>query len=271
MPSLRFLLGLVATAAILNPSIAAPAPVTGLTPLENLQEIPQGWHQGRSPPVEQRLRFRIALRQQNAFGFEQHVLAISTPGDPKYGEHMSRDDLKTMLRPSSDASTAVLNWLKAEGVSPDDIEDQGDWVNFYVSTSQAEKIMDTKFYYYTNANNGAERIRTLQYSVPQALHQYIHMIQPTTRFGQIAPQRSHIYQHFELGESKGSSMARYPGSQLNVTFCNTTITPQCLRDLYHVGNFRGTAKNGQSLLSCFEYRIILLTQNRQQDRCVRLP
>ncbi|KAL8862715.1 MAG: hypothetical protein Q9178_001213 [Gyalolechia marmorata] len=250
MRSLRFYQALVALTSIFATSIAAPAPVTELTPLESLGAIPQGWHQESPPPADQRLRFRIALRQENAYEFEQHVLAISTPDDPKYGQHMSREDLKAMLRPSLVASVAILNWLKAEGVPSVDIEDQDDWINFYVRASEANRIMGTKFYYYFNVNSGVKRIRTLQYSVPQVLHQYVHMIQPTTRFGQIAPERSTVIQHFEIGEAKGNSMARYPGNQLNSTFCNTTITPQCLRDLYHIGNFRGTAENGNKIGVC---------------------
>ena len=257
MHLLQLLPALVVIATILTPAIAAPAPVAELAPLESLRAVPQGWHRGSSPPVDQPLRFRIALRQENAFHFEQHVLAISTPDDPKYGQHMSREDLKAMLRPSPDASMAILAWLRAEGLSSASIEDQGDWINFYVSASEANRILDTKFYYYTNANNGVKRIRTLQYSVPQKLHQYIHLIQPTTRFGQVAPQRNTIFQHFEIGESKGS-MARYPGNSLNVTFCNTTITPQCLRDLYSIGNFRGTAKNGEAVFPVFvEYSSLI--------------
>ncbi|KAL8999536.1 MAG: hypothetical protein Q9169_001624 [Polycauliona sp. 2 TL-2023] len=248
---MHLLQGLVAIATIFSSSIAAPspAPLAVLTPLEILRTTPQGWHQGSPPSADQRLRFRIALRQENAYEFEQHVLAISTPDDPKYGQHMSREDLKAMLRPSSDASIAILNWLQAEGVSATSIEDHGDWINFYVTASEANRIMDTNFYYYTNANSGVQTIRTLRYSVPQGLHQYIHMVQPTTRFGQIAPQRSTIYQHFEIGKSRGS-MARYASNQLNTTFCNTTITPQCLRDLYHVGNYRGTSRNGNKIGVC---------------------
>ncbi|KAL8724597.1 MAG: hypothetical protein Q9181_006762, partial [Wetmoreana brouardii] len=249
MRSPSFLKSLATWAIIFAVSTAAPASTSELAPLESLPAIPQGWHQDRSVPAAQRLRFRIAMRQENAYDFEQHVLAISTPDDPKYGEHMSQDDLKAMLHPSDVASSAVLEWLNSEGIPSADIEDAGDWVNFYVSAAEAERIMDTTFHFYSNANNGVQRIRTLRYSVPQKLHQYIHMIQPTTRFGQVLPQRSTIYQHFEIGESKGS-ISRYPGGQLNATFCNTTITPQCLRDLYHIGDFRGTAKNGNKIGVC---------------------
>lgn len=244
MRSFVFFTGLLASL-----TVAAPASISELAPLESLRAVPQGWHQGEAPPANKRLRFRIAMKQENAYQFEQHVLAISSPDDPKYGQHMSRDDLKTMLRPSATASTAVLDWLRREGVPSANIKDEGDWINFYVSVTEAEKIMDTNFHYYSNANNGVKRIRTLQYSVPQHLHEYIQMIQPTTRFGQVLPQRSTIWQHFEIGESKGA-IGRYPSSQLNATFCNSTITPQCLRDLYHIGNFRGTAKNGNKIGVC---------------------
>ncbi|KAL8956670.1 MAG: hypothetical protein Q9193_005872 [Seirophora villosa] len=249
MRSPNFFRGLVVFGAVLASSIAAPASTTELEPLESLRAIPQGWRQGRSPPAAQRLRFRIALKQENAYQFEQHVLAISTPEDPKYGEHMSRDELKAMLKPSPEASNAILGWLHAEGVSSSNIEDTGDWINFYVSATEAERIMDTKFYYYSNIHNGMERIRTLHYSVPRLLHQHIHMIQPTTRFGQVRPERSTVFEHFEMGESK-ESVGRYHGSALNATFCNSTITPQCLRDLYQIGNFSGTAKNGNKIGVC---------------------
>ncbi|KAL8899264.1 MAG: hypothetical protein Q9207_006285 [Kuettlingeria erythrocarpa] len=159
MKTLNILSGLVATAALFSSAVAAPSSSSELAPLESLSAIPQGWRQGKSPSASHRLRFRIALKQENAFQFEQHVLAISTPDDPKYGQHMSREELKKMLQPSSDASSAILGWLHAEGVPSSDIEDTGDWINFYVSAIEAERIMDTKFYFYTNTINKMERIR----------------------------------------------------------------------------------------------------------------
>lgn len=63
------------------------------------------------------------------------------------------------------------------------------------------------------------------------------MIQPTTRFGQVRPQSLQIDHVFEQGEVAGFAQeaAKIPTQQLNVTSCNTTITPECLRALYKVG------------------------------------
>jgi len=124
-----------------------------LAVLEHLSTVPLGWHQDQAPPASKRLRFRIALWQENAFAFEQHVIDISTPGHSEYGQHMNHAELKRMLQPSSDASEAVLGWLESQGVPRVDIEDDGDWINFYVPTVEAERILDTRFHYYSNPNS----------------------------------------------------------------------------------------------------------------------
>ena len=243
MLSFTYFVALVSIIAAIIGVQAAPS--TELAVLESLPAIPEGWHQGYAPPASKRLRFRIAVALHNAYDFEQHVIAISTPRHPKYGQHMSREELRTMLRPSTDATEAIVGWLNAEGVPADDIQDAGDWINFWVPTMEAERILDTRFHYYESVTSGVERIRTLHYSVPTKLHQYIQMIQPTTRFGQMHGERSQVIDSFKVGPSRSSY---YDGSKgLNVTFCNTTITPQCLKELYNVGDFKPSAHNGMYL------------------------
>lgn len=195
------------------------APAAELEVLEKLRGIPQGWRQGVAPPASKRLRFRVAVKLQNAFEFEELVLQISTPGHLKYGQHMKRDELKALLRPSSDATNAIIGWLEAEGVPSADIEDNGDWINFYVPTMEAERILNTRFYYYSSSTNDAKKIRTLQYSVPEKLHQYIQMIQPTTRFGQMQAERSTVFDYFKVDNSRGTAIGKgyQQTDQLNVT------------------------------------------------------
>jgi tripeptidyl-peptidase-1 len=82
------------------------------------------------------------------------------------------------------------------------------------------------------------------YSVPEEVKSHITMIQPTTRFGQIRPQNIHISHVFEQNElpSLVQTAATIPTQQLNVTFCNSTITPECLRALYKVGEAQADPK-----------------------------
>jgi len=61
-------------------------------------------------------------------------------------------------------------------------------------------------------------------------------------------ERSTIYEHFEMGPQRGPG--GYHGGGLNATFCNTTITPQCIKALYNYGNFRASAYNGNKIGVC---------------------
>ena len=97
-----------------------------LLPLEDIQHAPRGWRRGSAPRPDLLLRLRIATKQTKAFEFEQHVLAISDPEHPEYGQQMKRDEVKAKLRPSQEASERILSWLRYEGVPQSHIEDDGD-------------------------------------------------------------------------------------------------------------------------------------------------
>jgi len=55
--------------------------------------------------------------------------------------------------------------------------------------------------------------------------------------------------HFVVGPS-ANSIKQYPGESLNAMLCNNAITPQCLRDLYHIGDFRSSTTNGGKMGIC---------------------
>lgn len=122
---------------------ALPPQSSNLLPLETVR-LPREWQQGPPPPANQLLRFRIAIRQMNAFAFEQHVLAISDPEHPTYGQHMKRHELKSMLRPSEAASTAILSWLRREGISEGGIEDDGDVSFLYRNPHEISPNLQTR-------------------------------------------------------------------------------------------------------------------------------
>ena len=180
------------------------------------------------------IKLRVALQQQNLALFEQTVLEVSTPDHPKYGKHMEGHEIKAMLKPTQAASDAVISWLQDHNIT--NIEDDGDWVNFKTNVATANKILDTEFQWYVSGYEGKVRLRTLQYSVPDEVAQHINLVQPTTRFGQLKPMRSLILKKEYEGRANGVSRwaaAAARKSGIDVA-CNTTITPQCLLQLYNV-------------------------------------
>lgn len=195
--------------------------------VENLRSTPQNWVRGPAASPSKPLHFRIAVRQEEKNAeFEQKVIDISTPGNGNYGRHMSKDEVKDFLLPSPEVSDALTSWLEAEGVPKDAIEHNGDWINFVVPVSKAEKMLDAEFYHYQNTVNEASRIRTLSYSVPKAVRPYVQMIQPTTRFGEVNAQRSFVFDTFP------NTRQNFGASTDEEDDCSVVVTPNCLRELY---------------------------------------
>jgi tripeptidyl-peptidase-1 len=175
---------------------------------------------------------------------------MSTPDHPRYGQHFqSHDDMKTMLLPSDDAIDAVVNWLQYAGVP--DIEEDADWINFRTTVGVANKLLDTKFQWYTHTQRRVRRLRTLEYSVPDNVTDHIYMIQPTTRFGQIRPAHRNSHPTQIHGQARKTLQGGRFGVGSNTTgnspgICNYAVTPTCLRQRYNV-NYQPDAKSGSKV------------------------
>ncbi|KAI1140373.1 subtilisin-like protein [Hypoxylon sp. FL0543] len=206
--------------------------------VESLPKVPVGWRKlGNADPAKA-IKLRIALEQPNLDQFDQLLYDISTPQHPLYGRHLSRDEVREMMKPREDSTAAVLKWLQASGIPSSDIENDGEWINFHTSVLRAANLLNTQFQVYNHVGTKVKRIRTLHYSVPEEVRPHITMIQPTTRFGQMRPQAAEIYEIIEQHEVATFSKlaAEIPTQELNATFCNSTVTPECLRALYNVGD-----------------------------------
>ncbi|KAJ4360821.1 Tripeptidyl-peptidase sed2 [Didymosphaeria variabile] len=197
--------------------------------VENLHRVPQGWKEVGVPAQDRKLHFRIAVHSPDHDLFEQALLEISTPSHYRYGQHLKRDELKQLIKPREESTNAVLSWLEDSGIPSEDIVDDGEWVNFLATVATAEDMLDTKFKSYQNVNRpDVKKIRTLRYSVPQAVREHIDLIQPTTRFAQLRPQSNNIHDQEEVP---------FTTAAVNAT-CGTSITPQCLQDLYNFADYK---------------------------------
>ncbi|CZT05107.1 related to tripeptidyl-peptidase I [Rhynchosporium agropyri] len=172
--------------------------------------------------------------------FEKMLFEVSDPSHPSYGQHLNHEEVRALTKPEETFTQAVLAWLQASEVPENDIKDQGEWINFAVSVLQAETMLGATFYYFSqNADKlPSKQIRALKYSVPSNIAPHIALIYPITRFGQLralrsAPFTSEYYSQI----SSIPSAPRIPSPALNITACNATITPACLRALYQIGNY----------------------------------
>ncbi|KAK3114889.1 Tripeptidyl-peptidase sed2, partial [Teratosphaeriaceae sp. CCFEE 6253] len=216
--------------------IVALGTFTTASVLESLRSVPDGWKQIGRPAASTHMHLRIAMAHPNEALFEQTLYEISDPTHARYGQHMKRDELKDMLRPAAKATDAVLAWLSEAGLDEKHIKADGEWINIVTTLQRAESLLDTQFHIYHNAASNMDKIRTLSYSIPDGLQQYIAMVQPTTRFGQMRPQGRRVFDVELMGSAKGGA-GRIKAGGFNATACNATITPACLRELYHIKGY----------------------------------
>ncbi|CAO2653241.1 Nn.00g026520.m01.CDS01 [Neocucurbitaria sp. VM-36] len=201
----------------------------GSETVEHLRRVPEGWNEIGAPSQDRKLHFRIAVRSENRDLFERTLLEVSTPSHPRYGQHLKRDELKDLIKPRAESTSAVLSWLESSGVESRDIHNDGEWINFYAPVKRAEEMMGTSFKtYQSEVRPAIKKIRSLSYSVPNEVRSHIDMIQPTTRFGQIRAERSNVLTQ---------EAAPFSVAAVNAT-CNTTITPACLADLYNFADYK---------------------------------
>ncbi|KFY29324.1 hypothetical protein V493_02415 [Pseudogymnoascus sp. VKM F-4281 (FW-2241)] len=229
--------------SIVGSSLAQPTSEV----FELVNELPTGWAQIRTPAPETIVNLRIALDHPNQALFEQTLLDVSTPDHPKYGQHLTGDELKHMLKPRDESTDSVMSWLGSAKIPASDIKNDGEWVNFRATVAQAEELMSTKFYVYKHNEDKKEVIRTLHYSLPSSVAPHVLTIQPTTRFSRMMAQRSAMHDVKSMNLMFGVATTNVktptiPTTDLDVKACNVSTTPACLRALYSIGDYQADPK-----------------------------
>lgn len=230
---------------IVHPGLA----LASSSPFESLHQVPRGWTRVQSAEPTENIRLRISLKQQNLDEFYDKLLQVSTPDHPHYGKHYEGHELRSLLRPSQEASATAISWLQDNNVT--DILDDGDYLMFRTTVGTANKLLDTQFDWYRD-EDGLQMLRTTRYSVPQDVAAHINFVQPTTRFGTAKRLASHVDVLDAGAPSDGTSRWVSIADNIRVNAanavdpaCNTAITPQCLFQLYNV-NFKADPAGGNS-------------------------
>jgi tripeptidyl-peptidase-1 len=196
--------------------------------VEHLRRVPDGWRDVGAPSGDYKMRFRVALRSADPTILDRTLMDISSPSSARYGQHLKRDELKDLVKPRSESSDAVLNWLKRSGIDSRNIRNDGEWINFVAPVKRAEQMMGTAFKTYrSEVRPGVHKVRSLSYSVPKEVRSHIDMIHPITRFGQLAPERKQVLYTGEIITAPAYNIS-----------CNDTVTPACLSDLYKFSDYK---------------------------------
>ncbi|KAH9059862.1 subtilisin-like protein [Lactarius vividus] len=147
--------------------------------------IPDHWETLGHPAAGTTIDLHIALQPRHKNAVVDALYEVSSPRSPKYGAHLSREQLADIVAPHPDTLTLVNSWLKHHGVHPSSVSQShgGGWLTVAnVRMSQADNILSASYQLYRHTKTNETVIRTISYGLPVELHSHIKTVAPTTYF-----------------------------------------------------------------------------------------
>ncbi|EJD36853.1 subtilisin-like protein [Auricularia subglabra TFB-10046 SS5] len=128
------------------------------------------------------LDMRVRLAQRDPDGLRAALLAVSTPGNPRYGQHLTKDEVAAFTRPAPESTRAVLAFFAARGLNATAASSSGDWLRVRVPAPTANALFGADYRVFAHQASGRQLVRTLQYSLPDGLREHVRMVHPSTSF-----------------------------------------------------------------------------------------
>lgn len=189
-----------------------------------------GWEQQARAKQSELIELTIAIKQQNLDKLEQFTLAVSHPRDPKYGQHMTLQEVNELVAPRTEDMEAVKAWLQSIGTA---MQVQSDFIKVTANVSQVERLLGVEYHEFQHPVTGFSALRAVsEPELPEEIQQAIDFVSPTT---QALPQKLPLRVSQKL-EATGF-----------------TNTPKSLRKLYSIGDVEASSpKNRQAVTGFLE-------------------
>ncbi|KAI8982832.1 subtilisin-like protein [Trametes punicea] len=203
--------------------------------------VPSGFIEVGPAPPETTLRLRLALAESDPNAVVDALYSVSDPDSLSYGQYLSKDEVERFVTPQPATIDAVNAWLEENGLTSQTLSPAGDWLSIEVPVSQANTLFNTNFTVFRHADTGAETIRTLAYSLPDALQGHVDLVHPTVSFPVAVPAVDKVQLAGSTNVLDSTTGAQ---GDLNAVCANGTI-PACLQQLYNIPLKPAANKNNQ--------------------------
>ncbi|KAH9163164.1 subtilisin-like protein [Lactarius sanguifluus] len=154
--------------------------------------VPANWETLGCPSAGTTIDLYIALNPRNDNALIDALYEVSDPKHPRYGAHLSREQVAELVRPHPETLEFVTSWLTHHGIRPSSISTThgGAWLTVSnVLVSRANEMLGASYQLYRHAKVNDTIIRTVSYALPEVLHAHIQAVAPTTYFTSIRTQR----------------------------------------------------------------------------------
>ncbi|XP_064297752.1 tripeptidyl-peptidase 1 isoform X1 [Phalacrocorax carbo] len=187
--------------------------------------LPPGWtHTGRVNPSHE-VQLTFALHQQGMGHLAWLVNAVSDPHSPRYGQHLSLEQVRNLVQPSPATLMAVLKWLQGHGVEKCRSVMTLDFLECRMPASTAERLLPgAEFHHYVKGQRSVVR-SPLPYTVPEELAEHVDFVGGLHRFPaeRKVVSRAWAKKETESGQDYGGRAAFHLG-----------VTPSIIRKRYNM-------------------------------------
>ncbi|KAF8259949.1 subtilisin-like protein [Lactarius quietus] len=214
---------------------------------------PMNWESLGPPPVGTTINLHIFLKPDQENALIDALYEVSNPEHPKYGAHLTKEQVADLLAPHPDTLELVSLWLEHRGVfSSISATLGGSWLTLTgVPVSQANDLLGASFQLYKHTETNDVVLRTISYALPAVLHAHVDTVVPTTYFG--SPRAQMKTPRVERGDTAAmTTKAEIEEPATLLSKRDDIIFPSALRSLYKVETYVPAAA-GRNVLGTVGY------------------
>ena len=144
----------------------------------------EGWKKKERVQEDKIMELSFALKQENLRELEELFWKVSDPDSPKYGNHLTTDQITDMIAPLPETIAKVEDWLKAYGVTNCRLVANRDYLNCQMTCKKAERLLKgTTFFYFEHHNHATRVIRSMnRYHIRQDVSDRLDLVVGIHRF-----------------------------------------------------------------------------------------
>jgi tripeptidyl-peptidase-1 len=140
---------------------------------ESEKHVPEGWSVVGPTTQDFAIEFKVGLNTYNMDILERELMKASDPKDAAhYGKWWSVQQIHDLVAPSLDDQMKVQQWLEKFDMK---VSRHGDYQIVRGQISAIEKMLDTKFYTFSNIK-GEKLHRIMRYTVPDSVSHLVTLV-----------------------------------------------------------------------------------------------
>lgn len=193
------------------------------------------WVRGAEAAADERVTFRLYLKQENLDVLNREFEQRSNPQHPNYGHWMSIDEIRDIVSAPKKTRALVVEFLRFHGVEV--VVDSGDVIKCTSSVRAASAAFDTLFVEFTHSAKNTRILRQVgSYSLPLRVAEHVEFVSGLSAFPAPPSDKSHFREVSPDDNQNGK------------------VVPYVINELYGIPQEGNVALNANSSICLAEFQ-----------------